>query len=157
MLGTVSGQVPAADASGAHVTRAPASAAPIPAAAALLIKVPRLERSRSLWSIASPPPPCEQRNRRTRTVVVGFTLAPRSPGDQEGHGMRRARGSWHPRHECALLLDATIASYRSSCQWFAHRTIDRRCVLRPRSFRRGRGTQRSVAGLLRLDGASPAV
>src|ERR671933_894623 len=55
MLGTVSGQVPAADASGAHVMLAPASAAPTPAAAAPLRKAPRLEWSPSLWSIEKPP------------------------------------------------------------------------------------------------------
>src|SRR5438552_9074937 len=57
MLGTVSARVPAADASRATFALAPASTAPILAAAAPLINVPRLERSRLLWSIASPPPP----------------------------------------------------------------------------------------------------
>src|ERR671926_25972 len=55
MLGTVSGQVSAADASEANDVRAPASAAPTPAATAPLRKVPRLEWSRSLWSIEKPP------------------------------------------------------------------------------------------------------
>jgi hypothetical protein len=55
MLGTVSGQVAAADASGATVVLAAANTAPTPAAAAPLRKVPRLEWSRSLWSIEKPP------------------------------------------------------------------------------------------------------